>query len=73
MKKSKYPPGWDEARVRRVLAHYEEQAEEEAVAEDEAAFEDKTQTAMEVPSELVPTIRELIARHLANPGKESAQ
>lgn len=37
-KKSTYPPGWDEARVRRVLAHYEAQKEEAAVAEDEAAF-----------------------------------
>lgn len=39
MKKSRYPIGWDEERVRRVLAHYEEQTEEEAVAEAEAAFE----------------------------------
>jgi len=47
--------------VRRVLAHYESQSEEEAVDEDEAAFETKGQTVMEVPSELVPMIRELIA------------
>jgi hypothetical protein len=45
--------------------HYEEQTEDEAVAEDEAAFEDSTQTVMEVPNELVPAIRELIARHQA--------
>ena len=63
MKQSKFPPGWDEERVRRVLAHYEHQTEEEAVAEDEAAFEDATQTVMEVPKELVPAIRELIAKH----------
>ncbi len=63
MKQSKFPPGWDEERVRRVLAHYEQQTEEEAVAEDEAAFEDATQTVMEVPQELVPAIRELIAKH----------
>lgn len=41
--KENFPPGWDEERVRRVLAHYEEQTEAEAVAEDEAAFEDWTQ------------------------------
>ena len=63
MKQSKFPPGWDEERVRRVLAHYEQQTEEEAVAEDEAAFEDPTQTVMEVPRELVPAIRELIGKH----------
>jgi hypothetical protein len=38
---NKFPPGWDEARVHRVLAHYEQQTEAEAVAEDEAAFENQ--------------------------------
>ena len=46
-----------------VLAHYEEQSEDEAVAEDEAAFEEPSQTVMEVPTVLVPAIRELIAKH----------
>ena len=63
MKQSKFPPGWDEERVRRVLDHYEQQTEEEAVAEDEATFEDATQAVVEVPRELVPAIRELIAKH----------
>jgi len=63
MKTNNFPPGWDEERVRRVLAHYELQTEEEAVAEDEAAFEDATQTVMEIPNELVPEVRELIAQH----------
>lgn len=62
MKKGKFPPGWDEKRVLEVLRHYESQTEEEAVAEDEAAFEDSSQTFMEVPNELVPEVRRLIAR-----------
>ena len=65
MKRSKFPPGWDAERVKRVLAHYEAQSEEEAVAEDEAAFEAQGQTVMEVPTELVPRIRQLIAKHKA--------
>ena len=64
-KQSAFPPGWDEDRVRRVMAHYEEQTEEEAVAEDEAALEDKAQTLMKVPNDLVPTIRQLIAKRRA--------
>lgn len=60
--KSKFPAGWDENRVKRVLAHYEEQSEEEAVAEDEAAYEAQDQTIMEVPTDLVSTIRDLIAK-----------
>jgi len=63
MKQSKCPPGWDEERVRRMLDHYEQQTEEGAVAEDEATFEDPTQAVVEVPRELVPAIRELIAKH----------
>ena len=62
MSQTKFPPGWDEARVRKVLGHYEEQTEEEATAEDEAAFEDRAQTFMEVPNDLVPEIRSLIAK-----------
>ena len=65
MRQDRFPPGWDEAWVRKVLAHYEEQTEDEAVAEDEAALAESTQTVMEVPHELVPAIRELIAKHLA--------
>ena len=64
-KHSAFPPRWDEDRVRRVLAHYEKQTEEEAVAEDEAALEDNTQTLMEVPNDLVPAVRELIAKRRA--------
>nr|VFK25078.1 MAG: hypothetical protein BECKMB1821G_GA0114241_101128 [Candidatus Kentron sp. MB]VFK29830.1 MAG: hypothetical protein BECKMB1821I_GA0114274_101218 [Candidatus Kentron sp. MB]VFK74960.1 MAG: hypothetical protein BECKMB1821H_GA0114242_101318 [Candidatus Kentron sp. MB] len=33
-----FPPGWDERRVQTVLSHYESQTEDQAVAEDEAAF-----------------------------------
>ncbi|OHB67222.1 MAG: hypothetical protein A2Y76_12205 [Planctomycetes bacterium RBG_13_60_9] len=64
MKENKnYPPGWDEDRVRRVMAHYERQNEEEAVAEDEAAFEDETLAVVGIPKELVPAVREIIAQH----------
>jgi hypothetical protein len=59
-KLQQFPSGWDEARVRKVLAHYENQTEEEAVAEDEASFEAEGQTVMIVPTDLVPAIRQLI-------------
>jgi hypothetical protein len=61
-KRTKFPDGWDEARVKRVLEHYETQSEEQAVAEDEAASEQRDQTLMEVPNELVPAVRQLIAK-----------
>ncbi len=65
MERSRFPKGWDEERVRRTLQHYEDQSQEEAVAEDEASFEDRTQTVMEVPVELVPAVRQLIAKRSA--------
>ena len=63
MKQSRFPKAWDEKRVSELLAHYETQTEDEIVAEDEAALLDPEQTIMEVPSKLVPTVRELIAKH----------
>jgi type II secretory pathway component PulC len=63
MTQTKFPPGWDEDRVRRVLAHYEQQTPEEAVAEDEAAFTEQDDTVMMVPHDLVPAVRQLIAKH----------
>lgn len=62
MKESRFPAGWNEKRVQRVLAHYERQSQEEAVAEDEAAFQKSPHTVMKVPRALVPVIRTLIAK-----------
>ena len=58
-----FPQGWDSDRVQRLLAHYESQTEDEAVAEDEAVLEDKTQTLMGIPNELVPSVRALLSQH----------
>jgi len=63
MKKPNFPKDWDEKRVQDLLAHYESKSEEEAVAEDEATLEDPSQTVMEMPSRLVPAVRELIAEN----------
>ncbi|MBI4820913.1 MAG: hypothetical protein HY791_31910 [Deltaproteobacteria bacterium] len=60
---TKFPKGWDERRVLGVVAHYEGQTEDEAVAEDEAAFvdSDPKNTMMGVPRNLVSKVRALIA------------
>lgn len=55
----KFPPGWNESRVRRVLDHYESQTDVEAATEIRSALEN---TTMEVPTALVPVVRELIAK-----------
>jgi hypothetical protein len=62
MTNQKFPPGWDEQRVREVLAHYENQSEDEQFAEIEAAREMEGITMMAVPTELAPEVRALIVR-----------
>ncbi len=58
-----FPPGWDEERVRRVLARYKAQTEEEAVTEEESAFGERGRAVVEIPIELMPSIREVIAQY----------
>ena len=70
---NKFPPGWDEERVQSVIAHYEQQTADEAVAEDEAAFEDESSMLIEVPIELVPAVRELIDKHTAQNHPQAEQ
>lgn len=57
-----FPAGWDGNRVRDLIAHYESQSEDEAVAEDEAAFEQADSVMIEVPTELVAAVQELLTR-----------
>ena len=54
--------GWNEARVKQVLAHHEHQSEDEEFAGIESARETQGVTLMAVPKELAPEIRALLAR-----------
>jgi hypothetical protein len=65
-KQDRFPPGWNEARVRRVLALYESQSDTEAVADDEAAYRSTTTTVMKIPVKLVPAVRALLAKRRAS-------
>ena len=68
MTTEKYPRGWNQTRVRQVLEYYESQSDEEVAAEIEAGFES---TTMEVPRELVPAVRVLIAKRKAARAKKT--
>ena len=58
-------PGWDDERVQRLIQHYDSQSDEEAIAEDEAAFDDPSHTVMTIPNELVPAVRAILADYTA--------
>jgi hypothetical protein len=55
MSHREFPNGWSEDKVRRVLAHYQEQSDEDALLEDEAGIE-PSETVMSVPHDLVPNL-----------------
>lgn len=64
MSKQRFPAGWDEQRVRDLLAELEARSEEEWIAADEAAAaESDDQAVVAVPTELLPEIRRLLAAH----------
>lgn len=62
MKKQRFPPGWNEKRVKELIAHYEKQTEDEEFADIEASREADDITLMAIRKKLVPEVRALLAR-----------
>jgi hypothetical protein len=60
---NKYPRGWNRKKINELASYYDNQTEDEAVAELEAAFKGPDQAVMFVPQSLVPQIRKLVAAH----------
>ncbi len=64
MKKQQFPKGWDDQRVKELIAELDARTDEEWVAADEAAAVDADdQTVITVPTALLPEIRRLLASH----------
>lgn len=59
---NRYPKGLDRKKVQELIDYYENQSDDEAIAEAEAAYRDKATTMMQIPNRLVPKIRKLIAK-----------
>ena len=66
MIQNKFPPGWDEERVQSIIDYYENQTEDEAVAEGEAASQNEFSILMEIFMELGPAVCEWIFEALAD-------
>jgi len=62
--KQEFPPGWNEKKVLAVIAHYDQQTEEEGATEIETAPDASGETWMSVPVELVGTVTRLIEDHV---------
>jgi hypothetical protein len=64
MIEQRFPPGWDEERVKRLLAELDTRTDEEWVVADEAAAaEQDDQAVVTVPVGLLPEIRRLLAAY----------
>jgi hypothetical protein len=64
MSEQRFPAGWDEQRVQRLIAELDARTEEEWVAADEAAAaEGDDQAVVTVPPALLPEIRRLLATY----------
>jgi len=64
MNGQRYPKGWDEQRVKRLIAELDARTDEEWIAADEAAAADGgEQAVITVPASLLPEIRRLLASH----------
>jgi len=61
--KQKFPPGWNEKKVRDLIRYYDDQTEDEGAAEIETADLAPGETWMSVPTALVPAVAQLIEGH----------
>ena len=59
---SPYPRGWNRQRVGALIAHYENQTDEDAIAEAEAAYRALDSAMIQVPISLVAKVEKLIRR-----------
>jgi predicted NAD/FAD-dependent oxidoreductase len=64
MNEQRFPEGWDEQRVKRLIAELDACTDEKWIAADEAAAaEQSDQAVITVPVTLLPEIRRLLASH----------
>jgi hypothetical protein len=64
MSNQQLPPGWDEQRVKELLAELENRTEEDWVVADEAAMtESEDHVVVTMPTALLPEVWRLLATH----------
>jgi predicted GNAT family acetyltransferase len=63
---NRYPKGLNRKKVQEIIEYYENQTDDEAIAEAETAYKSPTSTMIQVPNELVPKVQRLIAKKRAS-------
>jgi hypothetical protein len=57
-----FPKGWDQKRADEVAKYYDNQSDEEAIAEAETAYKSDKFAMMAIPLKLVPAVNKLLAK-----------
>ncbi len=65
MTNQQMPEGFTAAQIREIAEHYENLSEDELLAELETAWDAQDMESIDVPSDLVPTVQELIKAYTA--------
>ena len=63
MNEARFTKGWDEKRVKQLIAELDARTDDEWIAADEAAADSVDQAVITVPAALLPEIRRLLAAH----------
>jgi site-specific recombinase XerC len=59
---NRYPKGLNRKKVQALIDYYENQTDDQAIAEAEAAYRRPNTTMMQIPNKLVPEVRKLLAK-----------
>ena len=73
MMKERLPRGWNEKSIREIIDHYEKQTENEAVAEDEAAFSQEGYAIVPIPHEILPEVMLLLQDYEAKRNRKATK
>jgi hypothetical protein len=61
--KQKLPKGWTEEEILELAEYYDNQTEDEAIAEAEAAYSDPAYAWVQIPHALLPRVRALLIEY----------
>jgi len=59
---NRYPKGLNRQKVEALISHYENQSDDDAIAEAAAAQRGATHEMMAIPVELIPAVKKLLAK-----------
>ena len=57
-----FPKGWDQKRADEIARYYDNQSDDDAIAEAEAAYKQNQTAMVQIPLKLLPQVQKLLAK-----------